>query len=188
MTPRVPTPSNEPNLAYLPGSPERSALKTALKKMSSEQIDIPVIVGGTEIRTGRTGQVVMPHDHQHVLADWHAADASHVQQAIAAARDAQAEWAGWAWHERAAVFLRAAELLTTTWRPVINAATMLGQSKTAFQAEIDSASELIDFWRFNPAYAEELYREQPLSTHAAWNQLDYRPLEGFVYAVTPFNF
>ncbi len=130
----------------------------------------------------------MPHDHQHVLAEWHAADAAHVQQAIEAAKTAQQEWASWAWHERAAVFLRAAELLTTTWRPTVNAATMLGQSKTVFQAEIDAASELIDFWRFNPAYAEELYREQPISTHAMWNQLEYRPLEGFVYAVTPFNF
>jgi 1-pyrroline-5-carboxylate dehydrogenase len=123
-----------------------------------------------------------------VLAEWHTADASHVQQAIETAVAAQREWASWAWHERAAVFLRAAELLTTTWRSTLNAATMLGQSKTAFQAEIDSASELIDFWRFNPAYAQELYGEQPLSTHGAWNQLEYRPLEGVVYAVTPFNF
>ena len=188
MSPRVPHPANEPNLSYLPGSPERAALKNALGKMSAEKIDIPVIVNGKEIRTGRTEQTVMPHDHGHVLADWHAADASHVQQAIEAATAAQQEWASWPWHERAAVFLRAAELLTTTWRATINAATMLGQSKTVFQAEIDSASELIDFWRFNPAYAEELYHEQPLSTHAAWNQLEYRPLEGFVYAVTPFNF
>ena len=188
MIPRVPPPTNEPNLSYLPGSPERAALKAALQKMSSEVVDIPVIIGGREIRTGRTGRTVMPHDHQHVLAEWHAADAAHVQQAIEAAKAAQQEWARWEWHERAAVFLRAAELLTTTWRPVVNAATMLGQSKTVFQAEIDAASELIDFWRFNPAYAEELYREQPLSTHGMWNQLEYRPLEGFVYAVTPFNF
>jgi 1-pyrroline-5-carboxylate dehydrogenase len=156
--------------------------------MSSEQIDIPIIIGGREIRTGKTERTVMPHDHRHVLAEWHLADRSHVQQAIDAAADAQKEWGRWAWHERAAVLLRAAELLTTTWRPILNAATMLGQSKTAFQAEIDSASEMIDFWRFNPAYAQELCDEQPLSTHAAWNQLEYRPLEGFVYAVTPFNF
>src|SRR6188474_2272918 len=188
MTARVPPPFNEPNLSYLPGSPERAALKTALKKMSSEPADIPLIIGGKEIRTGKTERAVMPHDHRHVLAEWHAADASHVQQAIEAAKEAQREWGSWAWHERAAVFLRAAELLTTSWRAPLNAATMLGQSKTAFQAEIDSASELIDFWRFNPAYAQELYGEQPLSTHAAWNQLEYRPLEGFVYAVTPFNF
>jgi len=156
--------------------------------MSSEHIDIPIIIGGREIRTGKTERTVMPHDHRHVLAEWHVADRAHVQQAIDAAADAQKEWGRWAWHERAAVLLRAAELLTTTWRPILNAATMLGQSKTAFQAEIDSASEMIDFWRFNPAYAQELYDEQPLSTHAAWNQLEYRPLEGFVYAVTPFNF
>src|SRR5690606_29502454 len=149
---------------------------------------IPIIIGGREIRTGRTERTVMPHDHRHVLAEWHAADASHVQQAIEAARTAQREWASWSWHDRAAVFLKAAELLTTTWRATVNAATMLGQSKTVFQAEIDSASELIDFWRFNPAYAQELYGEQPLSSHAMWNQVEYRALEGFVYAVTPFNF
>jgi len=188
MSPRVPLPLNEPNLSYLPGSAERVALKAALSRMSSEQIDIPIIIGGREIRTGKTERTVMPHDHRHVLAEWHVADRSHVQQAIDAAADAQKEWGRWAWHERAAVLLRAAELLTTTWRPILNAATMLGQSKTAFQAEIDSASEMIDFWRFNPAYAQELCDEQPLSTHAAWNQLEYRPLEGFVYAVTPFNF
>jgi 1-pyrroline-5-carboxylate dehydrogenase len=184
----VPRPVNEPNLSYLPGSPERAALKGALARMTAEQADIPIIIGGAEIRTGRTEHAVMPHDHQHVLARWHAADASHVNQAIQAATTAHAEWSNWPLHERAAVFLRAAELLTTTWRPIINAATMLGQSKTAFQAEIDSASELIDFWRFNPAYAEELSMEQPISTHGAWNRLDYRALEGFVYAVTPFNF
>ena len=130
----------------------------------------------------------MPHDHRHVLADWHAAGRSTCEQAIAAAAEAHREWASWAWQERAAVFLRAAELLTTTWRATLNAATMLGQSKTAFQAEIDAASELIDFWRFNPHYAQELYEEQPFSRHAMWNPLEYRPLEGFVYAVTPFNF
>jgi 1-pyrroline-5-carboxylate dehydrogenase len=188
MTPRVPLPVNEPNLSYLPGSPERSALKAALQRMSSERVDIPVIIGGQEIRTGQLHQTVMPHDHRHVLADWHAAQASHVQQAIDAAKAAQQEWGRWPLQERAAVFLRAAELLTTTWRATLNAATMLGQSKTVFQAEIDAASEMIDFFRFNPAYAEELYQEQPISSHATWNQLEYRPLEGFVYAVTPFNF
>ncbi len=188
MTPRVPVPVNEPNLSYLPGSPERTALKSALKEMSSEQVDIPIIIGGREIRTGRIERTVMPHDHRHVLAQWHVAEAAHVQQAIDAAVEAQKEWGLWPWQERAAVLLRAAELLTTTWRARLNAATMLGQSKTAVQAEIDSASEMIDFWRFNPAYAQELFEEQPLSTHGAWNQLEYRPLEGFVYAVTPFNF
>jgi 1-pyrroline-5-carboxylate dehydrogenase len=187
-TPRVPSPVNEPNPGYLPGSPERAALKAELAKLSSERADIPVIIGGKEIRTGRTEMTVMPHDHAHVLAEWHAADAPHIEQAIEAAKAAQKEWASWAWHERAAVFLRAAELLTTTWRPTINAATMLGQSKTAFQAEIDAAAETIDFWRYNVAFAQELYAEQPVSSHAMWNQLEYRPLEGFVYAVTPFNF
>jgi 1-pyrroline-5-carboxylate dehydrogenase len=187
-TRRVPPPVNEPIKSYAPGSPERTALKARLSEMANERVDIPIIIGGEEIRTGETAQAVMPHNHRHVLADWHKASAKHVQQALDASRDARAEWANWAWEDRAAVFLRAAELLATTWRATLNAATMLGQSKTVFQAEIDAACELIDFWRFNPAYAQELYDEQPLSTSAMWNQLDYRPLEGFVYAVTPFNF
>ncbi|MDB4914623.1 MAG: 1-pyrroline-5-carboxylate dehydrogenase [Gemmatimonadetes bacterium] len=187
-TRRVPPPVNEPVKSYAPGSPEKIALKTRLAAMAAERIDIPIIIGGEDVRTGDLAQSVMPHDHKHVLADWHRATPAHVEQAIAAANRAGKDWANWAWEDRAAVFLRAAELLTTTWRQTINAATMLGQSKTAFQAEIDSACELIDFWRFNPAYAQELYAEQPLSSNIMWNQLDYRPLEGFVYAVTPFNF
>jgi 1-pyrroline-5-carboxylate dehydrogenase len=130
----------------------------------------------------------MPHDHQHVLGDWHKATAKHVEMAITAARDAQREWANWPWEDRVAVFLKAADLLATTWRDTLNAATMLGQSKTAFQAEIDSACELIDFYRFNAAYAQDIYAEQPLSSPGVWNYSDYRALEGFVYAVTPFNF
>ena len=185
---RVPTPINEPVKSYAPGSPERAELKARLEKMSSERVDIPLIIGGREVRTGRTAQAVMPHAHQHVLADWHKASAEHVTQAIDAAREARREWANWAWEDRAAVFLKAAELLATSWRATMNSATMLGQSKTAFQAEIDSACELIDFLRFNPAYAQELYSEQPISSPGMWNMLDYRPLEGFVYAVTPFNF
>ena len=156
--------------------------------MAAERVDIPVVIGGKEIRTGRTQPVVMPHNHRHVLGEWHAAGPEHVQQAIAAAAEAHREWASWAWHERAAVILRAAELLNTTWRATMNAATMLGQSKNAFQAEIDAAAEMVDFWRFNPYFAQQLYEEQPISTSAAWNALEYRPLEGFVYAVTPFNF
>jgi 1-pyrroline-5-carboxylate dehydrogenase len=156
--------------------------------MADERADIPVIIGGREYRSGDTAHAVMPHDHAHVLADWHKATGEQVTQAIAAAREARREWGSWSWEDRAAVFLKAAELLATTWRDTLNAATMLGQSKTAHQAEIDSACELIDFWRFNPHFAQELYEEQPLSTSAMWNQLDYRPLEGFVYAVTPFNF
>jgi 1-pyrroline-5-carboxylate dehydrogenase len=185
---RVPPPVNEPNLGYLPGSLERAELKGRLKSMAADRLDIPVVIGGREIRTGRTQQAVMPHNHQHVLADWHAADPQHVHAAIAAARAAAREWASWRWEDRAAVFLRAAELLTTTWRQTLNAATMLGQSKTAFQAEIDSASELIVFLRFNAHFAEALYAEQPISSHGVHNRLDYRPLEGFVYAITPFNF
>jgi len=186
--PKVPTPVNDVNRSYLPGSPERAELKDRLAHMSSEQVDIPIVIGGKEIRTGRVQPVVMPHNHRHVLGQWHAADAEHVQQAIAAAAEASREWASWAWHERAAVLLRAAELLTTTWRATINAATMLGQSKNVFQAEIDAASEMVDFWRFNPFFAQQIYEDQPISSHTMWNALEYRPLEGFVYAVTPFNF
>jgi 1-pyrroline-5-carboxylate dehydrogenase len=185
---RVPKPVNEPVKAYAPGSPERAELKARLKSMSAERIEIPLIIGGKEVRTGERAQAVMPHDHSHVLADWHKASPRHVEQAIEAATAAQHEWGRWPWEDRAAVFLKAAELLTTRWRATLNAATMLGQSKTAFQAEIDSACELTDFWRFNPFYAQDLYEEQPISDHAMWNQIDYRPLEGFVYAVTPFNF
>ena len=185
---RVPTPINEPVKSYAPGSAERAELKTRLERMSGERIDIPLIIGGREVRTGKTAQAVMPHAHRHVLADWHKASAENVMQAIDAAREARREWANWAWEDRAAVFLKAAELLATSWRATLNAATMLGQSKTVFQAEIDSACELIDFLRFNPAYAQELYNEQPLSSSGMWNMLDYRGLEGFVYAVTPFNF
>jgi len=186
--PSIPVPVNDRSLSYLPGAPERAALKSRLAQMASERIDIPVVIAGREIRTDRIGQVVMPHNHRHVLADWHGAEDTHVHQAIEAAASARREWAEWPWQDRASVFLKAAELLATTWRATLNAATMLGQSKTVIQAEIDSASELIDFWRFNPYFAQQLYGEQPLSSHASWNRLEYRPLEGFVYAVTPFNF
>jgi 1-pyrroline-5-carboxylate dehydrogenase len=185
---RVPPPVNEPVKSYAPGSPERAALKDRLRSMSSERIDIPLIIGGKEVHTGELAESVMPHNHRHVLAQWHRASAASIDQAVAAAKEAAKDWANWAWEDRAAVFLKAAELLATTWRPTVNAATMLGQSKTAYQAEIDAACELIDFWRFNPSYAQSLYDEQPLSDRTMWNQLDYRPLEGFVYAVTPFNF
>jgi len=185
---RVPLPVNDQNKTYLPGSPERAELKARLAQMAGERIDIPLVIGGCDIRTSQTEQAVMPHNHRHVLADWHGAEAAHVQQAIEAALRARREWASWPLEDRASVFLKAAELLTTTWRSILNAATMLGQSKTAIQAEIDSASELIDFWRFNPHYAQELYEEQPLSSNVMWNRVEYRPLEGFIYAVTPFNF
>jgi len=185
---RVPLPENDPNLSYRPGSPERAELKARLAAMAGEVIDIPIIIGGREIRTGDTGTVVMPHDHAHVLATWHKATPALAAEAAASALEARREWASWSFEDRAAVFLRAAEMLTTTWRQTLNAATMLGQSKTAYQAEIDAASEMVDFWRFNAAFAQELLNEQPISSHGVWNQSDYRGLEGFVYAVTPFNF
>jgi 1-pyrroline-5-carboxylate dehydrogenase len=185
---RVPTAVNEPIKSYAPGSPERAELKARLASMANERVDIPIIIGGKEIRTGKTAQAVMPFDHGHVLADYHMASAEHVQQAIAAALKAREEWAAWPWEDRAAVILKAAELLATTWKSTVNAATMLGQAKTVFQAEIDSACELIDFWRFNAQYAQEIYCEQPANGVGVWNQLEYRALEGFIYAVSPFNF
>ncbi len=185
---RVPPPQNDPNRSYAPGTPERAELKARLAGLAGETADIPVIIGGKEYRTGQTGSVVMPHAHGHVLGTYHKATPELVQQAVASALEARREWASWPFEDRAAVFLRAAELLATTWRQTLNAATMLGQSKTAYQAEIDAASELVDFWRFNAFFAQELLAEQPVSTPAFWNQIDYRPLEGFVYAITPFNF
>jgi 1-pyrroline-5-carboxylate dehydrogenase len=185
---RIPPPVNEPNKSYAPGAPERAELKAMLKKMAGERIEIPLVIGGKDVQTGTVGRSVMPHDHQHVLGDYHKATPELVEQAIAASAEAHKEWSSWPWEDRAAVFLKAAELLTTSWRQVLNGSTMLGQSKTAFQAEIDAASEIIDFWRFNVHYAQELYDEQPVSDHTMWNQLEYRALEGFVYAITPFNF
>jgi len=185
---RVPAPVNEPIRSYAPGSPERASLKARLTSMAAEKIDMPLIIGGKEVGTGNTAKAVMPHDHQHVLGEYHKASEQHVVQAIEAAACARKEWASWSYDDRAAVFLKAAELLTTSWRDTINASTMLGQSKTAFQAEIDATVELIDFWRFNSHYGQALLDEQPFSDHTMWNQLEYRGLEGFVYAVSPFNF
>jgi 1-pyrroline-5-carboxylate dehydrogenase len=185
---QVPLPINEPVRSYAPGTPERAELKSRLDAMAKERIEIPIIIGGQEFRSGELAQTVMPHGHKHVLADWHKATRKHVDAAVQAAREAQRDWSRWPWEDRMAVFLKAAELLATTWRNTLNAATMLGQSKTAFQAEIDSACELIDFWRFNVHYAQQIYADQPNSSPGVWNALDYRALEGFVYAVTPFNF
>jgi 1-pyrroline-5-carboxylate dehydrogenase len=156
--------------------------------MSAEHVEIPLVIGGRTVKTGNTADAVMPHNYRHVLGTWHKASGQHVSDAIDAARCAHEDWSRWSFADRAAILLKAAELLTTSWRDIINGATMLGQSKTVFQAEIDSACEIIDFWRFNVHYAQELLDEQPLSDHTMWNRVEYRPLEGFVYAVTPFNF
>jgi 1-pyrroline-5-carboxylate dehydrogenase len=185
---QVPIPLNEPVRSYAPGTAERSALKARLHELAAERIEIPLLIGGEEVRTGRTREAVLPHRHGHVLATWHLAGRAEAERAIQAATDARKEWSTWPWEERAAVFLKAAELLAGPWRDTLNASTMLCQSKTAHQAEIDAASELIDFFRFNAHFAERLYEEQPISTSDAWNRVDYRPLEGFVYAITPFNF
>ena len=184
----IPAPTNEPVLDYAQGSRERSALKAELRRQVGEVVDIPLIIGGREVRTARTFDVTMPHDHGHVLARCHVAGPAEAEAAVAAAREAWAEWSHWAWEERAAILLRAAELLAGPWRMKLNAATMLGQSKTAFQAEIDAACEIVDFWRFNPFFAGRVYAEQPVSGPGVWNRMDHRPLEGFVYAISPFNF
>jgi len=185
---RVPPPQNEPILSYAPNAPERTALQAALQRMASERPEIPVIIGGKQLRTGKTDMVRMPHKHSHVLATLHEADASHVEQAIQNALSVKDEWARMPFPERAAIFLRAAELLATRYRPLMNAATMLGQSKTAYQAEIDAACEAIDFLRFNVHFAQQLLEQQPVSGPQMWNLMDYRPLDGFVLAVAPFNF
>ncbi|QJW92056.1 L-glutamate gamma-semialdehyde dehydrogenase [Spirosoma taeanense] len=184
----VPTPVNEPVKEYRPGSPEREALKKALAEFRSQETDIPMYIGGQEIRTDRKLRVSPPHDHQHTLGYFHEGDAQHVTQAIEASLSAKEAWANLSWEHRASIFLKAAELITGPYRARINAATMLGQSKNAYQAEIDSACELIDFLRFNVHYATEIYRQQPNSSPGVWNRLEYRPLEGFVFALTPFNF
>ncbi|MDT8435875.1 MAG: L-glutamate gamma-semialdehyde dehydrogenase [Gemmatimonadota bacterium] len=185
---RPPPPINEPVLDYAPGSAERAVLDETLDRMASEVVDIPVIVGGEDHLTGDTADVVMPHDHGHVLARYHKATPELIRAAIETGHEAWHEWSNWPWPDRAAVFLRAAELLAGPWRATLNASTMLGQSKTIHQAEIDAACEIIDFWRFNVHYARELLTRQPISDAGVWNYTDYRPLEGFVYAISPFNF
>jgi 1-pyrroline-5-carboxylate dehydrogenase len=184
----VPPAVNEPILGYAAGSPERTRLSAALVAIEREVVEIPCVIGGQRVHTGKLREVVMPHRHKHVVARFHAATEDVAERAILAALDARREWAAMRWEARAAVLLRAAELLATTWRMRLNAATMHGQSKTAHQAEIDSACELIDFWRFNVQFAADLYRVQPMSGPGVWNMTDLRPLEGFVFALTPFNF
>ncbi len=185
---RPPPPRNEPVNDYLAGSPERASLQKRLEQMRGERIEIPLVIGGKDVTTGNLKQAVMPHDKEHVLADVHQGGAEHVAQAIDAAAEAWEEWSKWSWEDRAAVLLRAAELLSGPWRDTLNAATMLGQSKTAHQAEIDAACESIDFLRFNVEFMCRIYAEQPMSSPGIWNRLEYRPLEGFVFAVSPFNF
>jgi len=184
----APRPTNEPVLAYAPGSAERATLRLALDGMAKEVVPIPLVIDGNEIMTTELADAVMPHAHAHVIGRHAVAGSREVDLAIDAAVKSQPAWAGLSQSSRAAVFLKAAELLATKYRPILNAATMLGQSKTPHQAEIDAACELIDFFRFNVAFAERILAEQPLSSPGVWNQVDARPLEGFVFAVTPFNF
>lgn len=185
---QLPKPINEPILSYAPGSAERAALKKALANAKSSVKDIPMIIGGHEVRTGNLKSVNPPHEHKHVLAQFHQGDAGHVEQAINSALHAKKDWESLSWDQRAAIFLKAADLLAGPYRPIINAATMLGQSKNAYQAEIDSACELIDFLRFNASFAEQIYTQQSISAPGQWNRMEYRALEGFVFALTPFNF
>jgi 1-pyrroline-5-carboxylate dehydrogenase len=185
---RPPTPHNEPVREYLAGSPERAELEARLAELRDEQLDIPCVVGGEEIRTGDTFDAVMPHSKGHVLAQVHKASPAEVERAVAASAEAWEDWHRLPWEERAAVFMRAAELLSGPWRPTLVAATMLNQSKTSHQAEIDAACEVIDFWRYNVEFMVRIYEEQPVSSPGVWNRMEYRPLEGFVFAISPFNF
>lgn len=184
----IPKPVNEPVKSYGPGTPEKKELKATLEEMRSGEIDVPMYIGSEEVRTDKKIKMSPPHDHQHVLGHFNEGDASHVEQAIDAALGAREAWATMSWEHRAAIFLKAADLLAGPYRAKINAATMLAQSKNPFQAEIDSACELIDFFRFNVAYMQQIYKDQPESLPNTWNRLEYRPLEGFVFAITPFNF
>ena len=183
-----PMPANEPVLQYAPGSAERAALKKAIKEMKETRVDAPMYIGAEEIRTGNKLDMRPPHEHKHVLGSFHVGNASHVTKAINAALKAKEKWAGMSWENRANIFLKAADLLATKYRPHIVAATMLGQSKNVIQAELDSACELIDFLRFNVHFLSEIYRQQPISVSGMNNRVEYRPLEGFVFALTPFNF
>jgi len=185
---RPPPARNEPIHDYAPGSPERARLQLRLEQMRNERLEIPLVIGGKDVTTGDLKQAVMPHDKEHVLADVHQGTAEHVGRAVDAAATAWEDWSRWPWEERATVLLRAAELLAGPWRDTLNAATMLGQSKTAHQAEIDAACESIDFLRFNVEFMTRVYEEQPISSPGLWNRMEYRPLEGFVFAVSPFNF
>ena len=185
---QVPPPKNEPILQFGPGSKEKKELKATLNKMMKEQIEIPVIIGGKEVQTGNMADCRCPHDHGHLLGQYHKAGEKEIDMAIQAALEARKEWAAMPWDARASIFLKAADLLAGSFRATVNAANMLNASKTVYQAEIDSACELIDFYRYNPYYMQEIYKQQPQSSAGCWNYVEQRPLEGFVFAVTPFNF
>lgn len=185
---KVPVPVNEPVLNYAPGSKEREELKAALKEARKHEIDVPMYIGADEVRTNNKQRMAPPHDHKHTLGHFHMGDASHVSKAIDAALAAKASWENLPWEQRAAIFLKAADLIAGPYRAKLNAATMLGQSKNAYQAEIDSACEFIDFLRFNVSFMSQIYNDQPQSGKGMWNRIEYRPLEGFVFALTPFNF
>ena len=185
---RVPFPSNENVKSYSPGSIERKELQSMLSNLRSKEIDIPMYIGGKEIRSNEKVRLAPPHDHKHTLGYFHKSNKEHVQQAIQAALTAREKWITLSWEHRASVFLKAADLIAGPYRAKLNAATMLGQSKNAYQAEIDSACEIIDFLRFNVHFMTEIYQEQPGSNPGMWNRLEWRPLEGFIYALTPFNF
>ena len=184
----VPIAINEPVKSYAPGSPERDEVLTAYKELYNSTVNVPLYINGKDIETGNTRKMSPPHEYKHVLGEYHLAEKSHVEDAIQTSLEARKNWSQLPWEQRAAVFLKAAELIQGPYRAKINAATMLAQSKNIYQAEIDSACELIDFLRFNVQYMAEIYADQPESSAAAWNRVEYRPLEGFVYAVTPFNF
>lgn len=185
---KVPVPHNEPVKSYAPGSAERKELQAMLKKMRSQELDIPMYIGGKEVRSNKKIRLAPPHDHKHTLGYFHKSEKKHIEQAINAALAAREAWTNMTWEHRASIFLKAAELIAGPYRAKMNAATMLGQSKNAYQAEIDSACEIIDFLRFNVSYMTEIYADQPISSPGVWNRLEWRPLEGFVYALTPFNF
>lgn len=185
----IPVPVNEPINSYAPGTPERELLQAAIREARAQEVDVPMYIGGEEVRTGKRVSMHPPHDHQHVLGYYHEGDRSHVEAAIAAALASKADWEALSWEHRASIFLKAADLIAGPYRYKLNAATMLGQSKNAYQAEIDSACEIVDFLRFNVAYMEEIYAQQPpVSPRGVWNRVEQRPLEGFVFALTPFNF
>ncbi|TGD57730.1 L-glutamate gamma-semialdehyde dehydrogenase [Flavobacterium humi] len=184
----IPKAVNEPVKAYAPNSPERAAVQAAYKAMWNSKIDVPLYIGSEEIKTGNTRNMSAPHDHQHIVGTYHLAEKAHIEKAIANALESRAKWANMAWEQRAAIFLKAAELIAGPYRAKINAATMIAQSKTIHQAEIDAACELIDFLRFNVEFMTQIYKDQPASNSDVWNRVEYRPLEGFVYAITPFNF